>query len=293
MSATPSTATEAEISKLKEISGRLRSTVIEMIHKAASGHPGGSLSAIDIITALYFARRMKHDPKRPDWAERDRFVLSKGHGVPALYAVMAEAGYFPKEELMTLRELGSRMQGHPVNTALPGIEACTGSLGQGLSVAQGMALASKMDGGKFHVFCIIGDGETQEGQIWEAAMSAPKFGLDGLTVFLDYNKGQIDGPVKDVMDLEPLADKWRAFNWNVLTIDGHDFGQILGAIDQAKATKGKPTMILANTVKGKGVSFMEHQIGWHGVAPNKEQTEKALEELHKLNALTSGNGGKN
>lgn len=279
--------TAEELQRLKEISGRLRITIIEMIHKAASGHPGGSLSCIDLITALYFSR-MKHDPKRPDWADRDRFVLSKGHGVPALYAVMAEAGYFPKEELMTLRERGSRLQGHPVNTILPGIEAPTGSLGQGLSVAQGMALASKLDKDRFHVFCILGDGESQEGQIWEAAMSAPKFELDTLTVFLDYNKGQIDGPVKDVMDIEPIADKWRAFNWNVLAIDGHDFPQILAAIDQAKATKGKPTMIIANTVKGKGVSFMEHQISWHGAAPNKEQTEKALAELHKLNDLTGG-----
>ncbi|MBX5482619.1 MAG: transketolase [Myxococcaceae bacterium] len=276
-----------EIRKLQEISGRLRITIIEMIHKAASGHPGGSLSAVDIITALYFAR-MRHDPKRPDWPDRDRFVLSKGHGVPALYAVMAEAGYFPKEELMTLRERGSRLQGHPVNTMLPGIEAPTGSLGQGLSVAQGMALASKLDGGRFHVYCMIGDGEMQEGQIWEAAMSAPKFRLDNLTVFLDYNKGQIDGPVAEVMNIEPVADKWRAFNWNVLTIDGHDFEQILGAIDEAKATTGKPTLIIANTVKGKGVSFMEHQIAWHGTAPNKEQTEKALEELRALNALTGG-----
>lgn len=289
MPATTSAASTAEIDRLREISGRLRITIIEMLTKAGSGHPGGSLSAIDIVTALYFAR-MKHDPKRPDWADRDRFVLSKGHGVPALYAVMAEAGYFPKEELMTLRERGSRLQGHPVNTSLPGIEACTGSLGQGLSVAQGMALASKMDGGKFHVYCMIGDGESQEGQIWEAAMSAPKFGLDTLTLFFDHNRGQIDGPVKEVMDIEPLADKWRAFNWNVLSIDGHDYAQILGAIDQARATKGKPTVILADTVKGKGVSFMEHQISWHGAAPNKDQSEKAIAELHKLNALTSGGG---
>jgi transketolase len=276
-----------DIARLTEIAGRLRITVIEMLHKAGSGHPGGSLSAIDIITALYFGR-MKHDPERPDWAERDRFILSKGHGVPALYAVMAEAGYLPKEELMTLRELGSRLQGHPVNTYLPGIEAPTGSLGQGLSVAQGLALASKMDGGKFHVYCIIGDGESQEGQIWEAAMSAPKFALDTLTVFLDYNRGQIDGPVHEVMDIEPVAEKWRAFNWNVLTIDGHDMEQILRAVDQARVMKGKPTMIIANTVKGKGVSFMEHQIAWHGAAPNKDQADKALQELRALNELTSG-----
>lgn len=286
MSTTTSAGSE-ELARLRDIAGRLRLDIIEMLHKAGSGHPGGSLSVIDLVTALYFAR-MRHDPKRPDWKERDRFVLSKGHGVPALYAVMAEAGYFPREELMTLRELGSRLQGHPVNTLLPGIEAPTGSLGQGLSVAQGMALASKMEGNSFHVYCILGDGESQEGQVWEAAMSAPMFGLDNLTVFLDYNRGQIDGPVHEVMDIEPIADKWRAFRWNVLEIDGHDFAQILGAIDQAKATKGKPTMIIANTVKGKGVSFMEHQNAWHGAAPNRDQTDKALEELRKLNALTRG-----
>ncbi len=290
MSTTTTGASPQDVARLREIAGRLRLDVIQMLHKAGSGHPGGSLSAIDLITALYFAR-MRHDPRNPQWAERDRFVLSKGHGVPALYAVMAEAGYFPKEELLTLRERGSRLQGHPVNTLLPGIEAPTGSLGQGLSVAQGMALASKLDGNAFHVYCIIGDGESQEGQVWEAAMSAPKYALDNLTVFLDYNRGQIDGPVSEVMDIEPIADKWRAFRWNVLEIDGHDIPQILDAVDEAKATQGKPTMIIANTVKGKGVSFMEHQIAWHGAAPNKEQTDKALEELRKLNELTSG--GKN
>lgn len=276
-----------DVDRLREISGRLRIDIIEMLHRAGSGHPGGSLSCIDLVTALYFGR-MRHDPKNPGWADRDRFVLSKGHAVPALYAAMAEAGYFAKSELLKLRQLGSPLQGHPVNTLLPGIEAPTGSLGQGLSVAQGMALASKLDGAKFHVYCVLGDGESQEGQVWEAAMSAPKFGLDTLTVFLDYNHGQIDGPVKDVMDIEPVAAKWRAFNWNVLEIDGHDFPAILGAIDEARATKGKPTFIIANTVKGRGVSFMEHQISWHGAAPNKDQTAKALEELRKLSKLTSG-----
>lgn len=271
-------ATQPESQRLAEIAWRLRMSIVEMIAKAGSGHPGGSLSAIDIITCLYFAK-MRHDPKRPDWPERDRFVLSKGHAVPALYAVLAEAGYFPVQELSTLRKLNSRLQGHPVSTALPGIESCTGSLGQGLSVAQGMALASKLDGGTFHVWAMIGDGESQEGQIWEAAMSAPKFNLDTLTVILDYNRGQIDGHVKDVMNIEPVLEKWRVFNWNVLEIDGHDFGQILTALDQAKATKGKPTAIVAHTVKGKGVSFMEDQISWHGSAPNAEQTEKALAEL--------------
>lgn len=282
----------SDVGRLREIAGRLRLDIINMLHEAGSGHPGGSLSVIDIVTALYFGR-MKHDSKNPGWQERDRFVLSKGHAVPALYAAMAEAGYFPHEELMTLRKTGARLQGHPVNHLLPGIEAPTGSLGQGLSVAQGMAMASKLDGDKFHVYCVIGDGESQEGQIWEAAMSAPKFKLDTLTVFLDYNQGQIDGPVKDVMNIEPVADKWRAFNWNVLEIDGHDQSAILKAVDQARATKGKPTFIIAHTIKGKGVSFMESQISWHGAAPNKEQTEKALAELHKLNELTAGTKGGN
>ncbi|HLL53245.1 MAG TPA: transketolase [Myxococcaceae bacterium] len=273
-----------EIARLREISGRLRLDIIEMISKAGSGHPGGSLSVIDLVTTLYFSR-MKHDPKRPDWPERDRFVLSKGHAVPALYAVMAEAGYFPREELLTLRQLNSRLQGHPVNHMLPGIEACTGSLGQGLSVAQGMALASKLDGNRFHVYCILGDGESQEGQIWEAAMSAPKYKLDTLTVILDYNHGQIDGRVEDVMPIEPVTDKWRSFGWNVLECDGHDIPAISKTLDEAKAHKGKPTFIVAHTIKGKGVSFMEHQISWHGAAPSKELTEKALGELRKINEL--------
>lgn len=284
MASVQSSSGNPELTRLREIAGRLRLDIIEMISKAGSGHPGGSLSVIDLVTTLYFSK-MRHDPKRPDWPERDRFVLSKGHAVPAQYVAMAEAGYFPREELGTLRQLNSRLQGHPVNHALPGIEACTGSLGQGLSVAQGMALASKLGGSRFHVYCIIGDGESQEGQIWEAAMSAPKFKLDTLTVILDYNHGQIDGHVDQVMPLEPVVDKWRAFNWNVLEIDGHDFGQISNALDLAKATKGKPTFIVAHTIKGKGVSFMEDQIAWHGAAPNKEQTEKALAELRKINDL--------
>ena len=276
-------ASSTQIWRLKEIAARMRIDIIEMLAKAGSGHPGGSLSAIDILVCLYFSQ-MRYDSKRPDWPDRDRFVLSKGHAVPAQYAVMAEAGYFPRQELMTLRQLNSRLQGHPVNTALPGIEACTGALGQGLSVAQGMALASKLEGDKFHVYCMIGDGESQEGQIWEASMSAPKFKLDTLTVILDNNNGQIDGHVTEVMNLAPIADKWRGFNWNVLEIDGHDMQQILDALAQAKATKGKPTLIWARTVKGKGVSFMEDQIAWHGTAPNAEQAAKALAELRAADA---------
>lgn len=270
--------TPSELWRLKEIAARLRIDIIEMLARAGSGHPGGSLSATDIVTCLFFSR-MRHDPKRVDWPDRDRFVLSKGHAVPVLYAAMAEAGYFPRQELMTLRKLNSRLQGHPVSTALPGIEACTGALGQGLSVAQGIAIASKLGGSKFHVYCMIGDGESQEGQIWEAAMSAPKYKLDTLTVILDNNNGQIDGHVNEVMPIDPVAAKWRAFNWNVLEIDGHDLQQILSALDEARATQGRPTLIWAHTVKGKGVSFMENQIAWHGAAPNAEQAEKALAEL--------------
>ena len=277
----------SEIARLQEIAARLRIDIIEMLAKAGSGHPGGSLSAIDIITCLYFSR-MRYDPKRPDWPERDRFILSKGHAVPALYAAMAEAGYFPRQELMTLRRLNSRLQGHPVSTALPGIEACTGALGQGLSVAQGMALASKLGGGKFRVYCMIGDGESQEGQIWEASMSAAKFKLDTLTVILDNNNGQIDGHVTEVMNLEPIDAKWRAFNWNVLPIDGHDLEQILQALAKAGETRGRPTLIWARTIKGKGVSFMENDVAWHGTAPNAEQAERALAELRAQYARLVG-----
>lgn len=263
---------------LKQLANRLRIDVVEMLHRAGSGHPGGSLSAIDLVVALYFGK-MRHRPAEPHWPDRDRFVLSKGHGVPALYATMAEAGYFDKSLLKSLRQLGSPLQGHPANALLPGIEASTGSLGQGLSVAAGMALASKLDGDRFHVYCVLGDGEIQEGQVWEAAMMAPKYKLDTLTAIIDYNKGQIDGHVKDVMNIEPLEDKWRAFNWHVLTIDGHDMDQILGALDAAEREKGRPTLIIAHTVKGKGVSFMEDKAEWHGAAPSREQCDQACEEL--------------
>jgi len=268
------------VARLKELAKGFRVDIIEMLQKAGSGHPGGSLSAIDIVTALYF-HQMRHDPKNPQWLERDRFVLSKGHAAPAIYAALAGAGYFPKAELGKLRHQGAMLQGHPVTTSTPGVEACTGSLGQGLSIAQGMAMASRLEGGKFHVWCMIGDGEMQEGQIWEAAMAAAKYNLDTLTCILDYNKGQIDGPVSEVMPVEPVADKWRAFGWNVIVIDGHDFNQILNAFAEATSTKGKPTFILANTVKGKAVSFMEGKIEWHGAAPSVEQAAKAIEEIKR------------
>jgi transketolase len=268
----------ATIETLRRRAFDLRIDNLTMIATAGNGHPGGTLSAIDILQTLFFAE-MKHRPNEPHWAGRDRLVLSKGHAVPALYTVMAHAGYFPREKLNTLRQLGSPLQGHPANFLMPGIEASTGSLGQGLSVALGMALASRLEGNSFRTYCMIGDGESQEGQIWEAALCAPKYKLDNLCVILDHNKGQIDGPVKEVMDLEPIADKWRAFNWNVLTVDGHDYGKIGEALDQARATKGKPTFIVAETVKGKGVSYMEGKIGWHGMAPSKEQLLEAVKEL--------------
>ncbi len=269
-----------QLKRLKTLAKELRVWIIRMLAEAGSGHPGGSLSAIDILTVLYF-QVMKHRPQEPEWPLRDRFILSKGHAVPALYAVLGRSGYFPIEETLTLRKNNSRFQGHPVRGTVPGVESSTGSLGQGLSIAQGLALASKMDGNLFRVFCMLGDGETQEGQIWETAMSAPKFGLDNLIVFLDYNKSQIDGTTKEVMDLEPIADKWNAFNWHVQEIDGHNFEQILGALDKTRAMAGKPHLIIAHTVKGKGVSFMENKIEWHGKAPTAAEAEQAILEIER------------
>lgn len=266
------------IEKLKRIAAECRVDILTMLEKAKSGHPGGSLSVIDIVVALYF-HEMKQDPQKPEWPDRDRFVLSKGHGVPALYAALAVQGSIAKSELDTLRQINSRLQGHPDRVAFPWAEASTGSLGQGLSIAQGLAMGFKLAKKSSRVFCVIGDGETQEGQIWETALSAPKFKLNNLVCFTDNNNGQIDGHVDEVMDLKPLADKWRAFRWAVHEIDGHDYAQILDALDKARAEKEKPTMIIAHTVKGKGVSFMENNIGWHGVAPNAEQLQKAITEI--------------
>jgi transketolase len=268
----------AGVNEMKKIARQSRIDIIKMLTEAGSGHPGGSLSAIDIVTALYFGH-MRHDPKNPAWPERDRFVISKGHGVPALYATLAAAGYFDKDLLLTLRKLESPLQGHPDRVRLAGIEASTGALGQGLSIAVGMALAAKIDKAAWRTYCLIGDGESQEGQIWEAAMSASKFGLDNLVCILDNNKGQIDGFVEDIMPLEPIADKWTAFGWNVIKVDGHCIGDLLKAFELAETVKGKPTFILADTVKGKGVSFMEGLIKWHGAAPSKEECEQAVAEL--------------
>lgn len=267
-----------DVATLKEIARKARINSIKMITAAGSGHPGGSLSATDLMTTLLF-REMRHDPKNPRWEDRDRFVLSKGHCIPAWYCLLAEAGYFPESELMNLRRLGSPLQGHPDCTVLDSIEACTGSLGQGLSIAIGIALAARVAKRDYRVYCMVGDGEIQEGQIWEALLSAAKFKLDNLVVILDNNKGQIDGPVAEVMPLEPILDKIRAFNWHVIDINGHDYDQILAALDEARTVQGRPVFIRADTIKGKGVSFMEGGIDWHGKAPKKEEMEKAIAEL--------------
>ena len=276
-------ADEREEERLRTIARECRVQIIRMLTHAGSGHPGGSLSVIDLLTTLHFSR-MRYDPARPDWPDRDRLILSKGHAVPALYAVMAHAGFFPASTLITLRKLGSPLQGHPDRCALPGIEAATGSLGQGLSMAVGMALGLKLSGSPARVYCVLGDGEIQEGQVWEAAMSAPKLGqpahpLDNLVVVLDYNKIQLDDFVKKILDLEPVISKWKSFGWPVLEIDGHDVAQIGKALDQAEATAGAPSFIVAHTVKGKGVSFMENDPAWHGKSPKPAEAIEAIREL--------------
>jgi len=272
-----------ETARLEAIARDCRVQIIRMLAHAGSGHPGGSLSVIDLVVTLFF-KRMHHDPARPTAPDRDRLVLSKGHAVPAVYAAMARAGYFPEDRLISLRKLGSPLQGHPDRTALPGIEAATGSLGQGLSVSLGLALGLKMAGSSRRVYCILGDGEIQEGQVWEAAMSAPRLGqphhpLDNLTVILDYNKIQLDDFVAKIQDLEPLVAKWQAFGWPVVEIDGHSIDQIDKALDQAEATRGKPFFIVAHTVKGKGVSFMENNPEWHGKAPKPAEAVAAIREI--------------
>jgi len=264
--------------ELEKMAKKLRRHVITMIATAGSGHPGGSLSAADIVTALYF-KVMSHDPKDPQWPDRDRFVLSKGHAAPILYAALAECGYFPVEELATLRKLGSRLQGHTDRTLTPGVEMSAGSLGQGLSYGIGMALAGRLDKRDYQVYVLLGDGECEEGQVWEAAMFAPHHKVDNLTAIVDHNDLQLDGRVCDIMGLEPLTDKWRAFNWHVLEINGHDIKEVLQALKKAREMKGKPTVIIAHTVKGKGVSFMEGNVDFHGKAPNPQETERALKEL--------------
>jgi len=264
--------------ELEGIARKIRYHIVDMTGAANSGHPGGSLSSADIITALYF-KEMNIDPKKPKDPDRDRFVLSKGHACPALYAALAVKGFFPEKDLKTLRKADSHLQGHPHFGETPGVEASTGSLGQGLSIADGMALAGKLDKKKYYVYALLGDGECQEGQVWEAAMAAAHFKSDNLIAFVDYNNLQIDGSVKKVMDVAPLAEKWRAFGWHVQEIDGHNFDEIFAAIKKAKAVKGKPSMIIAKTVKGKGVSFMEGKAEWHGKAAKGDELEKARGEL--------------
>ena len=265
-------------SQLKKKINELRISIVDMLYRAGSGHPGGSLSAIDIIAVLYYSV-MNYRVDDLNWPDRDYFILSKSHCCPALYAVYADLGYFDPEALKTLRQFGSILQGHPCMGTTPGLEVSAGSLGQGLSISVGLALASKIDKRDNHIYCMIGDGESQEGQIWEAAMSAGYHKLDNLCCILDSNKLQIDGFVDSVMSISPIKDKWLAFNWNVMEIDGHDTKQIKDALIKAKECKGKPTMIVANTIKGNGVSYMENVASWHGVTPNKEQYEIAMQEL--------------
>jgi transketolase len=256
----------------------LRREVVTMVHRANSGHIGGSLSAAELMVALYY-ELMRHDPKNPPWPDRDRFLLSKGHCTPIYYAVLADCGYFPREDLATFRRVGSHLQGHPYQPKTPGVDASTGTLGLGLSTACGMALAAKLRSQAHHTYVICGDGEGQEGQIWEAAMFAHKYQLDHLIAFTDRNRLQTDGNTEDVMPLDPLPEKWRAFGWNAWEIGGHDFHQIAEAVERAKSSPGRPTMIVANTIKGRGVSFMENVASWHGTPPTDAEHARALAEL--------------
>ena len=268
------------VESLEDLSGvvrEMRRDVIDMIYAAGSGHPGGSLSEMELLAALYF-RVMRHDPRNPAWADRDRLILSKGHACPGLYAVLARCGYFPREWLPTFRSIGSKLQGH-AHTMTPGVEMNSGSLGQGLSFAVGTALASRLDGRNSRIYALLGDGECDEGQVWEAAMAASHYRLGNLTAFIDRNGIQNDRFTKDVMDLEPLGSKWRAFGWRVIDVDGHDLAQIVDAAGRARRTRGRPTAIVARTVKGKGVSFMENNPDFHGRAPTEDEYERAMKEL--------------
>ncbi|MDD4955128.1 MAG: transketolase [Candidatus Omnitrophica bacterium] len=271
---------ETKIKHLKNKANEMRKLIIEMLAKAGSGHPGGSLSSTDIIACLYF-EIMKHDPKNPTWPDRDRFHLSKGHCCPALYAALSLSGYFPREHLWTLRRFNSLLQGHP-DRRVPGVELASGSLGQGLSIALGMALSAKVDKKNYRVYTLMGDGEIQEGNIWEAAMAAAHYKADNLCGIVDYNHFQIDGRTDDVMNLEPLLNKWEAFGWHAISCDGHNVKELLEAFRIANSVKLKPTVILAHTVKGKGVSFMEHVVDFHGRAPSEKEREIALKELGEI-----------
>ncbi len=267
-----------DLAALKKVAVELRKDILRTIATAGSGHPGGSLSMVELLVGLYW-HALRHDPKHPSWPDRDLFFLSKGHGCPALYAVMATRGYFPKEELSTLRRYPTRLQGHPEKDSPPGVEIASGSLGQGLSMANGVALADRLDQRARRIYCLMGDGEIQEGQVWEAAMTAHHHHLDTVCAIIDANQVQQNGLVKTIQDVEPLPDKWRAFGWHTIEIDGHDLAQVIAAYDEAKTVKGKPQAIVARTVKGKGVSFMELNHAWHGVAPKPDELQKALKEL--------------
>lgn len=270
-----------DIKKLTKQAKQIRIDILKMLTAAGSGHTGGSLSCVEIILSLY-GYKLRHNPKRPDWPDRDRFILSKGHACPALYTILAHFGYFPKKDLMSLRKFGSLLQGHP-QLGLSGLESSTGSLGMGLSIANGMALATRLDKRKdVRIYCLMGDGEIDEGQIWEAAMTASHYKLDNLCGIVDFNKLQIDGFLHDIKNIKPVREKWSSFGWEVFEVDGHDFKQLMDAYDKAQNIKGKPSLILAHTIKGKGVSFIENKVEWHGIAPKPEELERALKELESL-----------
>ncbi len=276
MSYSPSS--KKTVKELEEISSATRKLILETLVEAKSGHPGGSLSAVELLVALYYDV-MRHDPKNPKWPDRDRFILSKGHAAPLLYSILAEQGYFPLEELKTLRKINSMLQGHPDTKKTPGVEMCAGSEGVGLSFAIGEALAARIDKKDYRVYVMMGDGEMQEGQIWEAAMCASKYGLDTITAIVDRNGIQQDGLTEQIMPIEPLNSKWKAFNWNVIEVDGYDFEQILGAFNTAKQVRNRPTVIIAHTTKGKGVEFMEWAPEYHGKVPDKETVNKIIREM--------------
>ena len=270
-----------DIKKLQSIATEVRVNILKMLAKAGSGHSGGSLSAVEILTALYFSK-MRHDPKNPYWEDRDKFVLSKGHGAPVLYAVLGLSGYFSTDHFDTLRKLGSILKGHPNSTTTPGVEVCTGSLGQGLSQANGLAVAAKLDKRNTRVYVLLGDGEIQEGQVWEAAMTARHYKLSNVCAVIDHNGLQIDGPVVEIMNINPIKEKWEAFGWHTIEVDGHNFDEIFSALDEADGISDKPTAIIARTVKGKGVSFMEGKVEYHGASPTPEELERALKELEAV-----------
>ncbi|MDD3375118.1 MAG: transketolase [Candidatus Omnitrophica bacterium] len=271
------TEKKSDVKALQEIALELRKNILQVINSAKSGHPGGSLSAVEILISLY-GYKMNYKSTDPNWEDRDRLIISKGHASPAVYTVLSHFGYFPKEELSTFRKLGTRLQGH-VHRKVPGVELNTGSLGHGLSVANGLALGARMRNKDFKIYCLMGDGEIQEGSVWEAAMTAAHFKLNNVCAIVDYNKVQENGLISDIMGLEPLAEKWKSFGWEVINVNGHDFNELIKALDQFVDTKEKPTVIIANTIKGKGVSFMENKCQWHGKAPNDEQLKEALSEL--------------